>query len=90
MSSDRVIVPMTLGNMRANGVRSLIVYCGACPRSAVFNVDRYPDAVPGPAFGRRVVCTRCGMIGADARPNWTEHRPSGVVALALGRKSARR
>jgi hypothetical protein len=74
------ILPMTLGNMRANGVRSLIVYCGTCHRDAVFDVDRYPDAVPVPAFGPRMVCTRCGMIGADARPNWAEsHRGSGAI-----------
>jgi hypothetical protein len=23
-------------------------------------------------FGPRMVCTRCGIIGADARPNWRE------------------
>jgi len=28
--------------------------------------------VPVPTFGPRVVCTRCGTIGADARPNWRE------------------
>ncbi len=72
------IPPMTLGNMRANGVRSLIVNCGACHRDAVFNVDHYLDAVPVPAFGPRMVCTRRGMIGADARPNWRDHRPSGA------------
>jgi hypothetical protein len=26
--------------------------------------------VPVPAFGPRMVRTCCGMIGADARPNW--------------------
>ena len=81
MPRDRIpILPMTLGNMRANGVRSLIVYCGACHRDAVFAVDCYPDAVPVPAFGPRMVCTRCGMIGADARPNWAEsRRGSGAI-----------
>jgi hypothetical protein len=23
-----------------------------------------------PTFGPRMVCTSCGIIGADARPNW--------------------
>ena len=72
------IPPMTLGNMRANGVRSLLVYCVACHRDAVFNVDAYGDDVPVPAFSPRMVCTRCGMVGADARPNWNEHRPAGT------------
>jgi hypothetical protein len=40
---DYPIEPMTLGNMRENGVRSLAV-----------------------------VCTKCGTIGADVRPNWRE------------------
>jgi hypothetical protein len=70
--------PMTLGNMRANGVRSLLVYCTACPRTVVLNVDRYPETVPVPAFGPRMVCTGCGMIGADARPNWREQPPPGA------------
>jgi hypothetical protein len=30
------------------------------------------DDVPVPSFGPRMVCTRCGIIGADARPNWQE------------------
>ena len=69
---------MTLANMRANGVRSLLVYCTACPRTVVFNVDVYPGTLPVPAFGPRMVCTGCGMIGADARPNWNENPAPGV------------
>jgi hypothetical protein len=67
--------PMDLANMRANGVRSLAVSCTACHRSVRFNVDAYPDALHVVAFGPRMVCTCCGMIGADARPDWTE-RPA--------------
>ena len=26
--------------------------------------------MPVPTFGPRIVCARCGFIGADARPNW--------------------
>jgi hypothetical protein len=47
---------MTLGNMRANGVRSLAVYCWACHHQAVLAVDKWPDHVPVPAFGPRMVC----------------------------------
>jgi hypothetical protein len=46
---------MTLGNMRKLGVRSL--------------ADGWPDDVAVPTFGPRMVCTRCGIMGADARPN---------------------
>jgi hypothetical protein len=34
------------------------------------NVDGYGDAIPVPAFGPRMVCTACGIVGAFARPNW--------------------
>jgi hypothetical protein len=59
---------MTLGNMRANGV----VSCWLCHHQAVVSADSWPDDMPVPAFGPRMVCTRCGIIGADARPNWRE------------------
>ena len=61
---------MTLGNMRANGVRRLDVSCWECGHSAVLDVDGYGDDVPVPSFGPRLVCTKCGAIGGDARPNW--------------------
>ena len=37
-----------------------------------------PGDVTVPSFGPKMVCTRCGIIGADARPNWQEQpaRPS--------------
>ena len=71
-------MPMTLDNMRAQGVRSLSVTCWLCHHGAVLAVDRWPDDVPVPSFGPRMVCTGCGIAGADARPNWTERkaRPS--------------
>jgi hypothetical protein len=69
---------MTLGNMRAQGVRSLSVSCWQCHHGAVLSVDPWPDAAHVPSFGPRTVCTRCGIVGADARPNWKERpaRPS--------------
>jgi hypothetical protein len=79
--------PMTLANMRANGVRSLSIRCELCHHEAVMNVDAYAETVPVPSFGPRMVCTSCGIIGADARPNWSERpvRPS----LTGGQCSAR-
>jgi hypothetical protein len=65
---------MTLASMRAHGVRSLWVVCELCRHEAVLNVDGYDDAVPVPAFGPRMVCTHCGIIGAFARPNWQERQ----------------
>jgi hypothetical protein len=43
--------PMTLGNMRANGVRSLDVCCWQCHHRAVLSADNWPDHVPVPTFG---------------------------------------
>jgi hypothetical protein len=64
---DYPIEPMTLQNMRENGVRSLAAQC-----EIVMNVDHLPGDLTVPSFGPRMVCTRCGMIGADVRPNWQE------------------
>jgi hypothetical protein len=55
-----------------NGVRSLAVHCNLCHHEAVLEVEAWPDHVPVPAFRGRVVCTRCGIIGGDVRPNWRE------------------
>jgi hypothetical protein len=46
---------MTLGNMRANGVRSLDVCCWLCHHRAILSADPWPDHVAMPAFGPRMV-----------------------------------
>ena len=68
---------MTLGNMRGLGVRGLMVHClnPRCLHQERLDVDGYADDVPVPWFGPRMVCTKCGMVGADARPNWKEQAP---------------
>ncbi len=40
--------------------------------NSLLTADPWPDDVRVPSFGPRMVCTRCGIIGADARPNWQE------------------
>jgi hypothetical protein len=76
---------MTLGNMRENGVRSLAITCGAlwCHHEAILTVDDFADDVTVPAFGPRMVCTACGAIGADARPNWDERAPPTLFGRAM-------
>ena len=71
---------MTLGNMRENGVRSLAITCGAlhCHHQAVLDVNGFGDDVAVPSFGPRMVCTVCGAIGADARPNWNERASANL------------
>lgn len=34
-------------------------------------------AVPVRAFAPRMVCTVCGIVGADARPDWREFKAGG-------------
>ncbi len=70
--NDPPIRPMTLGNMRQNGVRGLFVTCSACGYHAEVNVDAHSDDIPVPSFGPRMRCSRCGKLGATARPNWIE------------------
>jgi hypothetical protein len=68
------IEPMDLANMRQNGVRSLEVACFGCRHEVIVNVDKYPGDLLVKEFGPRMVCTKCGMVGADVRPNWKEQR----------------
>jgi hypothetical protein len=41
------------------------------------SADPWPDDVLVPTFGPRMVCTRCGIIGADVRPNSREREREG-------------
>jgi hypothetical protein len=36
------------------------------------NVDHLPGDVTVPSLGPKMVCTKCGIIGAEERPNWLE------------------
>jgi hypothetical protein len=71
--------PMTIGNMRENGMRSLSVWCHgrdalgrACGHQTVMNVDHLPAEIEIPSIGPKLRCTACGRLGADARPNWSD------------------
>ena len=55
-----------------NRVRNLkceLIVIGTGKRSD----DRFPDDMPVGSLCRRMVCTRCGYIGADVRPDWSLH-----------------
>jgi hypothetical protein len=52
--------------------RSLDVCCWQCRHRVVINVDHLPGDLTVKSFELRMVCTKCGMIGADVRPNWKE------------------
>jgi hypothetical protein len=67
--------PVTLGHIRGHGCSNLLVYCESvwCNHSAVMNADWLPDDTPVRSLCSRMVCTRCGLIGADVRPDWSPH-----------------
>jgi hypothetical protein len=66
--------PMDFGNMRKLGVRSLDVMClnPDCRHQVVMNVDRFPDYTLVQSFSAKMICAKCGLVGADAWPNWKE------------------
>jgi hypothetical protein len=66
------IEPMDLANMRQNGVRSLDVQCNQCRHRHILNVDHLSGDLTLPSVGPKMVCTKCGTVGADVRPNWSE------------------
>jgi hypothetical protein len=54
---------------------SRFVYCQSiyCNHSVTLNADWLPDDTPLLTLDPRMVCTKCGLIGADVRPDWTPH-----------------
>jgi hypothetical protein len=70
--------------MRSLRVPSLAVSCMLCHHAARLDVDGYDDSVTMPSFGPRMVCTRCGIIGADARPNWREQSERASLNWRIG------
>jgi hypothetical protein len=87
---SRLCAAVTLGNMRATGVRMLAIAClgRGCYHQAILDVTEFDDDVPVPAFGARMVCTACGAIGADARRNWQE-RASAIFSVEAHEKKPR-
>jgi hypothetical protein len=70
--------PMTLANMRLNGVRMVTASCANCGRSADVNVDTLPESVHVPQAGQRLRCSSCGGKHVSTRPAWHTARRQGV------------
>ena len=67
--------PVTLAHIRRHGCRDLLVYCESawCNHSIVMNADWLPDETPLRSLCPRMVCTACGLVRADVRPDWSPH-----------------
>jgi hypothetical protein len=62
--------PMSLVNMRENGVRAVIATCEACNHSADVNVDELPGTVTVPEVDLSLQCSQCGGKQLSTRPAW--------------------
>ena len=74
----------TMGHIRSHGCRDLLVYCSSvwCNHSGKLNADWLPDDTVLLALDERMVCTACGLIGADVRPDWTPLTGGGGMGRA--------
>jgi hypothetical protein len=67
---------MDLANMRENGravAHGVLLGFATTERCSMSTISRITWLCR--RSGRDMVCTRCGIIGADARPNWQEQPP---------------
>jgi hypothetical protein len=62
--------PMTLVNMRQNGVRMIRAKCEACGHQADVNVDALAETVLVPKVIQPLRCSRCGGKQISTRPAW--------------------
>ncbi len=66
----REIPPMTLGNMREHGVRSVAAHCQevGCGHSGSVNVDHLPGDFPVPDVALRLRSSACGSRNVKTQP----------------------
>jgi hypothetical protein len=69
---------ITFGEMRASGVRDVLVYCRDHQRSHSIEIDAdcWPDTLRLSDIEDRFVCQACSRRGADVRPNFPKARGS--------------
>jgi hypothetical protein len=76
---------ITSGEMRASGVRDVLIYCRdhRCSHHVETNADGWADDVRLSDVEPHFRCTRSGKKGAEIRPNFSQ------AATSTGRCSAR-
>ena len=63
---------VTLANMRSHGRRDIWVHCVNAPRCwhrAKMSADRWADHTAFVDIAPLFVCTQCGAVGAEVRPD---------------------
>ncbi|QOZ09257.1 hypothetical protein [Bradyrhizobium sp. CCBAU 51765] len=65
---------ITFGQMRAMGLRGVLVYCH-CGHHVALDSARWPDEVRLSDIEPRFVCQGCGSRGADVRPDFDRGNP---------------
>ena len=67
---------ITFRELRASGVRNVLVYCRDhhCSHHVEINADRWPDDVRLSEIEPLFTCKSCGKRGADIRPSFSEAR----------------
>jgi hypothetical protein len=78
------IPPLTLGGMRALGVRTIDAYCECGHGAHGISVEAVPDDVPVPDLAIRLLCSACGSKNVRSRPNWSEYRAVGHGIAGTG------
>ena len=63
---------ITLAEMRAAGVRGLLIYCSdfRCSHWTAISGDHWPDDARLSDIEPRFTCQACRAKGADVRPDW--------------------
>ena len=69
---------ITFAQMRARGVRRVLVYCRdhKCSHRGVMNADRWPDELRLSDVEPKLICSACGKKGAEIRPDFPQGRMS--------------
>ena len=73
-ADGREIRPMSIGNMREHGVRSVLAICqeASCGHSGSVNVDELRDDFAVPDVALRLRCAACGSRTVKSIPDWRE------------------
>jgi hypothetical protein len=74
---------ITFVDMRASGVRGLLIFCAdyRCSHSTAISGEPWPDDVRLSDLEGRFVCKACGCRGADVRPDFDWNLKPAVSAI---------